>query len=462
MNNIKRRDFIKVTGLSATALGINQGCGLLTKKLRVAIVGCGGRGKKHVIAAESESIVALCDVDAGMAYESFKNHPNVKKYQDYRKMLKEMGDKIDAVMIAIPDHMHFPVAKAAIEMGKHVLVEKPLTHTIAEARELLMLARKHKVITQMGNHGHANEGTRMVREWVQQGAIGKVREVHFWTNRPVWPQGLDRPEEKEAVPDTTYLNRKKYKKNPLPDNWSPIFKFDWNAWLGIAPRRPYNRCYVPFKWRGWWDFGCGALGDMGCHIMDSAFWALDLKYPVSVEAKTSRVNNETAPKWSIVTYQFPVRHSMPPVKVIWHDGGKVPPRPKHLEENRAFVTGKKIDRRKKGVNRSGAVLIGEKASILTDEYSRSVRIIPEAKMVKPSKTIPRIKNADHFNEWFEACKGGPLPGSNFEYSVPFTEMVLLGNLAIRTKKKIEWDGEKMECTNLPEINKYVRKNYRAF
>ncbi len=474
-NNIKRRDFVEFTGLSAFALGLSPNIASAAKgirtgeiissneKLRIAIVGCGGRGKHHVIAAKKESIVALCDVDAGVAYDSFNNHRRVKKYQDYRKMLKEMDKKIDAVMIAVPDHMHFPVAKAAIKMGKHVLVEKPLTHTIAEARELLLLARKHKVITQMGNHGHANVGTRMVREWIQQGAIGKVREVHLWTNRPVWPQGIKRPKKSQAVPDTTYINRKKKaEKHPLPYNWSPDFKFDWDLWLGVAPRRPYNECYVPFKWRGWWDFGCGALGDMGCHIMDSTFWALDLKYPVSVKAKTSSVNNETAPEWSIVTYQFPARGSMPPVKVVWHDGGKVPPRPKHLERRRAFVTGKKIDKEKKGVNRNGGVLIGEKASILTDTYSKSVRIIPESKMKRPERTIRRIRGADHFREWFDACKGGPLPGSNFEYSAPLTEMVLLGNFAVRTGKKIEWNGEKMECTNLPELNKYVRKDYRKF
>lgn len=458
---LNRRKFIKVTGIGTAAftMPFYIGCASIKKprlgkiipanrKLNIAIIGVGGRGKSHVKGLRNENIVALCDVDANRARKSFENSPNAKKFKDYRKMLKDMDDRIDAVTVATPDHMHFPAALMAIEMGKHVLVEKPLTHTIWEARELRKAAEKYKVITQMGNHGHANEGTRLVREWVQAGIIGPIREVHFWTNRPIWPQGMKRPKTTEPVPRT----------------------LDWNLWLGVAPLRPYHSSYAPFKWRGWWDFGCGALGDMACHIMDSAYWALDLKYPISVEAENSPVNKESAPKWSIVTYQFPARGKMPPVKLVWYDGifddGKLPPRPKHLEKDRQFIKPLQTDKEGKGVKRNcGAVLIGEKASILTDTYSKIVRIIPESAMQsieKPPKTIPRIKRADHFQEWVRACKGGPKPGSNFDYSGPFTEMVLLGNLAIRSGKKIEWNGEEMKCTNVPEANKYLKKVYRKF
>jgi len=336
--------------------------------------------------------------------------------------------------VATPDHMHFPVAAMAMQMGKHVYVEKPIAHTVAEARKMTELAREKEVVTQCGNHGHANEGTRLLVEWVRAGAIGSVHEVHCYTDRPIWPQGIDRPAGSE----------------PVPEN------LDWNLWLGAAPRRPYQSCYAPFKWRGWWDFGCGALGDMGCHIMDPAFWALDLKYPTSVAAVSSPVNAETAPKWSVVTYQFPARGSMPPVKLVWYDGRKTPPRPEALEKDRGF-----------GGN--GFYMVGDKGSILSGSiYCTGPRLIPETAMrafiaQPPEKTIPRVPGANPWQEWIRACKGeGPAPGSNFDYSGPLSEMVLMGNLAVRTGKKVEWDGPNMRCTNLPDANKLVRKQYRVF
>jgi predicted dehydrogenase len=321
----------------------------------------------------------------------------------------------------------------AMEMGKHVFVQKPLTHTLWEARELTRLARKHKVATIMGNQGRAGEGIRLMREWVQAGAIGPVHEVHIWTNRPIWPQGLERPTEVQPVPDT----------------------LDWNLWLGTAPVRPYNKAYLPKWWRGWWDFGCGALGDMGCHIMDASFYALDLGSPVSVEAVSSGVNSESAPLWSIITYQFPARNGMPPVTVKWYDGGKLPPRPKDLEADRKLPRG-------------GQILLGEKGTIMdATDYCWSPRIIPEEKMReflphRPPATIARVPKGNHYQEWIRACKGGPAAGSNFDYAGPLSEMVLLGNLALRVGKKIEWDGPNLRVSNVPEANLLVRNELRKY
>jgi len=405
------------------------------RKLNIACIGCGGQGGQDVYGVGRENIVALCDVDTERAAGALKSRPNARTYKDYRKMLEEMGDEIDAVTVSTPDQTHFPAAMMAIEMGKHVFVQKPLAHTVWEARQLRLAARKHGVVTQMGNQGHAGEGTRLVREWVQAGVIGPVREVHAWIGHPGKGVGGvpdDRPKDTPPVPET----------------------LDWDLWLGVAPERPYHPLYVPFKWRAWWDFGSCALGDMGCHVMDAAFWALDLKYPTSVEAETAGCHDETGPNWSIVTFQFPARGSMPPVKVMWYDGGKRPPRPKELEEDRKF-------------SEHGQLLVGEKGTIYDQgAYCQSPRLIPEAKMQEavpnlPPKTIPRVKGS-HYAEWIQACKGGPKPGSNFDHSEPLTEMVLLGNIAIRTGKKIEWDGENLRCTNVPEANKYVKTEYRVF
>jgi predicted dehydrogenase len=440
---MNRRDFMGLAALGAAGLALptlSWGAEVPSRKgrilnpaekLRIACVGCGGQGGTDSRSVSGENIVALCDVDFDRAAGTFNRHPGAKRYRDYRQMLIEMDEEIDAVTVSTPDHTHFPAAMMAITMGKHVFVQKPLAHTVAEARALTEAAREHQVITQMGNQGHAGEGIRLLREWMQAGAIGDVREVYFWTNRPIWPQGTVRPSNVEPVPPT----------------------LDWNRWVGVAPMRPYHGCYRPFNWRGWWDFGCGALGDMGCHIMDGGFWALDLKYPGSVEAEFDAPYAETGPKWSVVTYQFPARGSMPPVKVVWMDGGKRPPRPPDLDPGRELSA-------------SGMLLIGDKGSILdTSDYCQGPRIIPEKKMQefqRPEKTIPRVPGGNHYMEWVNGCKGGPLPGSNFDYAGPFSEMVLLGNLAVRTGKRVEWDGKRMVCTNLPEANNLVRKQYRVF
>jgi predicted dehydrogenase len=301
-------------------------------------------------------------------------------------------------------------------------------------------ARKYKVATQMGNQGHSSEEVRMVCEWIQDGAIGDVHEVHCWTNRPVWPQGLDRPKETPSVPEG----------------------LDWDLWIGPSPMRPYHPTYLPFNWRAWIDFGAGALGDMGCHVMDAAFWALKLKYPVSVEAShsyevptmwTRFENKETYPTAEVVHYQFPAREGMVPVKLHWYDGGMLPERPDDLEPGRK-------------IPESGSIFVGSKGKIMCGTYSENARIIPETKMrayTRPAKRIPRIEGGPggHEQDWIRACKGGPAASSNFDYSGPFTETVVMGNLAVLNPgKKLEWDGENMKVTNDEEANAYVRPAFR--
>jgi len=444
-NKISRRDFMAGT-VAAMAFTIvprhvlgGTGQRPPSEKLNIAGVGIGGKGKDNIKACQSENIVALCDVDDNYAGKVYEQYPGAKKWRDFRKMLDEQKD-IDAVIIATPDHTHTVVAMEAMRRGKHVYLQKPLTRTVYEARMLTEAARKYKVVTQMGNQGHSGEGVRMVCEWIWDGAIGAVREVHCWTNRPVWPQGIDRPKEEPPVPPG----------------------LDWQLWLGPAPVRPYHPCYLPFNWRAWLDFGAGALGDMGCHVMDSAFSALKLKYPVSVEASRShevRVmweryeNKETYPRASVVHYQFSARGDMPAVKLNWYDGGILPERPEELEAGREIPD-------------SGTIFVGDKGKILSGTYGEGARIIPETKMReygRPPKTIPRVEgSADgHEQDWIRACKGGEPACSNFDYSGPFTETVVMGNLAILNPgKKLEWDGEDMKVTNDDVANEYVRPIYR--
>lgn len=390
------------------------------EKLNIACVGCGGKGATDIQEVSSENIVALCDVDWSRAKQVTQKFPDVPKFQDYRVMLREMDERIDAVTVTTPDHMHFPIAKMAIELGKHVYVQKPLTHTVWEARQLAELARKHKVATQMGNQGQADESGRVLCEYLNAGAIGPVREVHVWTNRPIWPQGLDRPKEKPPAPAT----------------------LDWNLWLGVAPERPYSPVYHPFKWRGWRDFGTGALGDIGCHSFAPIARALRLGAPTSVEASSSPAFKETFPAASIVRYEFPARGGLPPVKLLWYDGGLKPARPAGLEEERSLGEG-------------GTIYVGDKGVIYNG------RLLPESKMreyPQPPKTMPR--SPGHYQEWLLACKGGDPAGANFDISGPQTETVLLGNIALLTQKRLLWDAAHLRITNEPAANELLRCKYR--
>ena len=406
-----------------------------SEKLNIAGVGVGGRGGGDLRALESENIAVLCDVDERHLEGASRRYPKARKYKDFRRMLEKEEKNIDAVMVATPDHCHAPASMMAIKMNKHVYCEKPLTHSVYEARMIAEAAREHKVATQMGNQGQASEGTRLMCEAVWDGAIGQVHEAHIWTDRPLrginglyWPQGVEKPEDTPPVPDT----------------------LDWNLWLGPAPYRPYNPAYHPFKWRGWWDFGTGALGDIGCHRMDPVFRALKLGHPTSVEACCTLVNDQTYPVASRITYEFPARPGFGPVKLHWYDGGMKPPRPKELEEGRSWGT-------------NGILLVGDKGKMLEE------RLIPESRQKEYGKPPQKIERSPgHHKEWINACKGGKPAGSNFpDHAGLLAQVVLLGNLAIRpalkekvTRVKLLWDGEAMKVTNVPEANQYLRREYR--
>jgi predicted dehydrogenase len=437
--NIDRRTFLKTASIATAVLNApyilrSQDAGALTanNRLNVACVGVGGRGYHAVLGMKGENLVGLCDVDDERAAKTYGEFPGVPRFRDFRVMLDKLGSQIDAVTVSTPDHMHFPVAMAALSLGKHVFCEKPLTHTVSEARLLAQAAREKKVATQMGNQGHAGEGTRMIKEWVDAGVLGDVREVHSWTDRPIWPQGVKRPDHSKLMP-------------VVPST------LDWDLWLGVAQDRQYDPAYLPFTWRGFWDFGCGALGDMGCHVMDGAYWALGLTTPTSVEPITANQTDASYPTASAIRYQYPARGSMPAVQFTWYDGGLLPPMPPELEEPRRLQD-------------NGTLLIGSKATVLCDMLYESIRIIPEAKMKEqaaslPPKTIPRVAGG-HFAEWIRACKGGVPAGSNFDYSSRLTESVLIGNVALRAKRRIEWDSAAMKVTNLASANEFLTEHFR--
>jgi len=427
-------------------------------KLNIAGIGVAGRGGAHVDSAISENLVAVCDVVEG-ALDGCLRHiekrqkernlsqPLPKRFTDYREMLDKMHGQIDAVFVATPDHHHAPASMRAIKLGKHVYCEKPLTYCIAEARQLTQAARQHKVATQMGNQGRAEEGWRVLCEVIWGGAIGNVREVHVWTDRPGiakrfwWPQGGTRPQGSDPVPAGLH----------------------WDLWLGPAPQRPYldvykegkfqgKRVYQPFVWRGWWDFGTGALGDIGCHAMSGTFSALRIEHAAAVELvkDSGDTTAEMFPSSSIIRWDIPARGNMPACKLFWYDGGYYPPR-----EVGELAEGKEYPD-------NGTIVVGEKGKLAFHE--RGVRLIPEEKMKDfqpPAPSIPRCES-DHFGEWVTACKGGRPAFSNFDHAGPLAEFVLLGNLAIRAGvgKKVEWDGPNMKCPNIPELNKLVQREYR--
>lgn len=424
----------------AYVLGL-RGATSPNEKLNIAGIGVAGQGGHDISQFPDHNIVALCDVDWAHAAGTFKKFPQARKWKDFRKMLDEQKD-IDAVVVATPDHVHAFASMMAMKLGKHVYCEKPLTHSVWEARQLAEAARQHKVATQMGNQGQASEQTRRLCEMVWAGAVGPVREAHIWTDRPsnglfneYWPQGVARPKDTPPVPDT----------------------LDWDLWLGPAPWRPYHPAYLPFKWRGWWDFGTGALGDIGCHTFDPVFRALKLGAPVSVEASSTRVNEETYPLGSMVTYQFPARDDLPPVKLVWYDGGLRPPRVPELKPGQAMGA-------------MGSLLIGDEGNILAQRSGNGFgwRIIPESlheERGKVAKTLPR--SPGHYREWADACKGGKPGGSNFDWAGPLAEAVLLGNVALRlqlreelTKKKLLWDHAAFRFSNSDEANKFLRREYR--
>jgi len=390
------------------------------EKLNIAAIGVRGRGAANIAGVESENIVALCDVDANNLNEAAKSFPNAKLYRDFRRMFDEMAKEIDAVVVSTPDHTHAPAAAAAMKLGKDCYCEKPLTHCVYETRYLTDLAVRNKLVTQLGTQIHAGDNYRRVVELVKAGVIGPIREVHVWSAASY--SGGDRPKDTPPVPP--YL--------------------DWDLWIGPAPYRPYHPVYVPARWRGWKDFGNGGLGDFFCHYCDLAFWALDLKYPTSVEAEGPEPHPESTPPWLIVRYEFPARGDLPPVHLTWYDGGKRPP----------------LQAEAKLPDWGSAVLfVGEKGMLLAD-YGRRM-LWPEEKFADlepPPQTIP--PSIGHHQEWIQACKTRGTTTCRFEYSGPLTEAALLGTVAFRVGQKIQWDAANLKAVNCPEADPWINRRYR--
>jgi len=441
-NDPSRRTFLKSSTAAAFAFSYVPsrllGQEAPSNKLNIAGIGVGGMGGGNLKACEGENIVALCDVDSDYAAGTFKKYPDATVYKDYR-VLFEKEKNIDAVVIATPDHTHAVITMVAMQLGKHVYCQKPLTHTVYEARKITKAARYYKVQTQMGNQGHSSEHIRLLKEWLADGAIGHVREVHAWTDRPVG-----------GHPWSTFaVKAKSDEKPPVPES------LDWDLWLGPVQYRPYHPDYHPTKWRAWLDFGTGAMGDMGCHILDPAFWALDLDAPTTVQATSTHwvpeVASQTFPRASIVRMNFPARDTRPPVKLTWYDGRLMPPIPPEFEPGRKLPA-------------SGAFLIGDKGVILHGSHGAGgMRIVPETAMkayTPPPKTIPRVETS-HEGDWIRACKDGEPASSTFDYGGPLTEMALLGMIAIRLKdQRLEWDAKNLRFTNNDDANALLHIDYR--
>ncbi len=451
-----RREFLKraafltagLTVVPSTVLGKPFGnASSPSDRLNIAGIGIGGMGRRNLANMATENIVALCDVDWDYAMKTFNDYPKAKRFKDWREMLDTMGDSIDAVLVATPDHSHACVAAHAMALGKHAYVQKPLTHSVYESRLLTKLAKKYRVATQMGNQGNSFEWPRQIAEWIQAGLIGEVKEVHCWTDRPIWPQGLPTPKGGVAIPST----------------------LDWELFIGPAKMRDYDPAYTPWNWRGFWDFGTGAFGDMACHIMDPIFWALDLKYPVSVQGSSTAVNVSSCPQAQKVTFKFPARKAhgkvkMPECKVYWYDGGLMPDRPEELPDGEPM-----------GDSNGGLLFVGTKGKLMSGCYGMNPRLLPLTRMdgfKEPKKVYRRVVEGDvpiwnsnaHEQDWIRACKESPdsrvEASSNFAFSGPFSETVALGVIATRfagltgLNRELRWDGENMRFTNISENDRF--------
>lgn len=454
-----RREFIKRTSLAAAATfaapmflraqGAND-------RINVAVIGAGGKGASDTdeTARAGGNIVALCDVDENTLDARKEKYPNAKVFRDYRKMYDQMGKDIDAIVVATPDHHHAPASVIGMRMGKHAFCQKPLTHSVHEARAMRQLAKDKKLATQMGNQGSAGDGLRRAVEVIQAGAIGPVKELHVWSNRPIWPQGMDRPQGQDPVPP----------------------HLDWDLWLGPAPERPYKRgAYHTFAWRGWQDFGTGALGDMACHTVNMPFRALKLGYPTRISPETSGMNKESWPKTSKIRFDFPAREGMPPLTFYWYDGdpkSKETYRPREVWGNveKHYADQKDKDGKGKSVPGSGCLLIGEKGELFSpDDYGSQflIKLKDEQNFtngdkhgsaVNVAKTIAR--SPGHYKEWINMIRGGAPAYSNFDIAAYLTEIILLGCVAMRVGKPLDWDGPGMKATNAPEAAQFVKREYR--
>ncbi|MBM3887778.1 MAG: Gfo/Idh/MocA family oxidoreductase [Verrucomicrobia bacterium] len=435
-----RRNFLRTMAQASvavagfTTIGRAADASKPPKVLRIAIIGTGGIGGAMIKQFGDLGCDCVCyaDVDTSKQGEAVKRWPSAKGYQDYRQMFEKHAKEIDAVIVGTPDHHHYPATVLAMKLKKAVYTQKPLTQTVWEARELTKAAQKYRVVTQMGNQGHAGQGWRIVYEYIRTGMLGAIKEVHNWTNRPIWPQGIERPAGEDPIPA----------------------ELNWDCWIGPAPMRPFKKdVYHPFKWRGWFDFGAGALGDMACHTMDGLFWALDPGYPTAVEPLVVEgLGKETFPKASVIKWEFPAKGGRPAFTAFWYDGGKFPQRPPELEKERELP-------------KTGNLFIGTKATLLVaGDYGDSPMIIPETKrheMGKPKQLLER--SPGHYKEFVMAATGekpASFCKSNFAYAGPFSEAILLGNIALRVGKRLEWDGRKMKSKNSPEATQLVSKEYR--
>ncbi len=466
-NQHSRRKFIKTTAVAGAGFFIvprhvlGKGFIAPSDKLNIAAIGCGGKGLsdiKEFAKSPNVNIVALCDVDEKEAVEARKLFPNATFHHDFRKMLPAEKNNIDACSVSTPDHTHALATLTAMQLGKHVYTQKPLTHDIYEARILTEAAKKYKVVTQMGNQGASGDGVRKAKEIYDAGLIGEVSEAHAWTNRPVWPQGIPSPTGNHEIPGT----------------------LKWDLWLGPAAQRDYNPAYLPFNWRGWWDYGTGALGDMACHIMDPIYRILPIDYPESAECSVAQVwramwddtvNLEACPPASIIHLSYPKKTGKGKIKVSWHDGGLLPARPEELLPEEPF-----------GNWDGGVLLVGTKGKLLMDCYGANPRLLPTRLMNEKKLPEPKIKRVKegHYLQWVNACIAGygkAETSSPFEYAGPFTESILMGNLAIRSwmlknpkltgwsdkylgRKKLLWDAKNMKVTNFDEANQFVKRTPR--
>jgi len=436
-NHSTRRDFLKQVTYAGAALPFIMSSRARAQgddkhpDVRIAFIGTGGIGGAHLDAMKElgVSCPCYCDVDRNMWGKASEQYPDAKQYQDYRKMLDAESTNIDGVMIGVPDHQHFPATIMAMHLGVNVYTQKPLTHTVWESRQLYRAARKYrKLVTQMGNQGHASDNFRLLHEIIRAGGIGDVKEVYTWTDRPIWPQGMDRPAGED----------------PVPEN------LDWDIWIGPAKMRPFKQgAYHSFVWRGWKDFGTGALGDMGCHMMDATFWGLEPEFPTSVEAtKVEGMTSEAYPNKSIIKWEYPANDWRPGFSQYWLDGKIMPDRPEGMAADQ-------------NLDSNGSIFIGTKGTLIMDGAGGRITTAP-AKLMEEIGNPPQLqpRSIGHYKEWVLAIKGEGRTWANFEYSSRLAEGTLLGCVALNTGHRVEWDGEKCEATNCEVANSLVTKEYR--